>query len=178
MKVYINARGRAKAIWRWRGVFVQVITPTLLQRKSCSTNKEMLSCEWHIREGLTSRCWCGMVKRRQGCVIISPGRTTGAAVSMVLSCRQPLALLGWDFGSLSWSLLCLYQYVPPVGARRAHVFLQDPAPAAGTGAMWHRAALLFGRCCSPSWYLEMCLKNPDLMGLKLPDDSGRTEGKG
>lgn len=119
-----------------------------------------------------------MVKRWQGHVIISLGLTTGAAVSMVLSCRQPLALLGWDFGSLSQSLLCLYQYVPSAGVCRAHVFLQDPAPAAGNGAVWHRAALLFGRCCSPSWYMEMHLKNPDLMGLKLPNDSGRMEGKG
>lgn len=58
-KVYINARGRAKAVWRWRGLFAQVIALTLLQGKSCSAREEMLSREQHIQRGLRSRCWCG-----------------------------------------------------------------------------------------------------------------------
>lgn len=56
------------------------------------------------------------------------------------SCQQTLALLGRDFGSLSQSLLCLYQYAPPVGACGAHVLLWDPASAAGTAAVQHRAS--------------------------------------
>lgn len=38
--------------------------------------------------------------------------------------------------------------------------------------------LLFGRCSPLSWGAVMHLNNPNLMGLKLPNDSGRTEARG
>lgn len=110
-KAYINARGRVKAIWRWQGMFVQVIALTLLQGKSCSAREEMLSCERRIQGGLTSRCWRGH----------GNGENTARLCNYSTwiyhqSCHERGTLLelltaelgsagGGDFGSLSWSLL-------------------------------------------------------------------------